>query len=92
MITAKKAKEKVIKSVHKRTYIKKIREQIEDAIEDGYFERIVTIDEYDDIDYDINKTLFHILRYFEYYGYEVIVHVKEKNRLVIEVRWHNSYR
>ena len=88
MISAKKAKEKVIKSISKRSYIKKIKSQIEDAIEDGYFDCVIIIDEHDDIDTDTLKTLFHILRYFEYYGYAVTLRERTDKRIVIQVAWY----
>lgn len=90
MISAKKAKEKVIKSISKRGYIKKIKEHIEDAIDDNYFECTVTITEYDDIDYSLTKTVFHILRYFEYYGYNVIIVNRESKAAVFNIEWHRT--
>jgi trehalose/maltose hydrolase-like predicted phosphorylase len=88
MITAKKAKEQIIKSISKSYYIKKIKQHIEDAIDDRFFECTVTITQDDNIDWDMNKTIFHILRYFEYYGYSVTVVKRECDEVVINISWH----
>ena len=90
MITAKKAKEQIIKSISKRKYIKKIKQHIEDAINNRFFECIVTITENDDIDWAMNKTIFHILRYFEHYGYSVTIIDRKCDEVVINVSWHKT--
>lgn len=90
MITAKKAKEKIIKSISKSYYIKKIKQHIEDAIDDRFFECNVTITKDDNIDWDMNKTFYHILRYFEYYGYNIIVVNRERNEVIFNISWHRT--
>lgn len=90
MITAKKAKEKVIKSISKSYYIRKIKEHIEDAIEDRFFECTITITNDDKIDWDMNKTVFHILRYFEHYGYIVTIMDKKRDEVIVNISWHRT--
>lgn len=90
MITAKKAKEKIIKSISKRKYIQKIKQHIENAIKYRFFECNVTITKDDVIDWDMNKTLFHIFRYFEYYGYSITVVNREQDKAILNVSWHRA--
>ena len=90
MITAKKAKEKVIKSISKNYYIRKIKKHIKDVIEDRFFECTITITNDDGIDWDMNKTVFHILRYFEHYGYIVSILDKKCDEVIVNISWHRT--
>ena len=90
MITAKKAKEKIIKSISKRKYINKCKEAIDKAIANYQFDCNVKIDEYDDIDIDIHTTAICILKYFGYYGYDGFIKEYTANTASIVIIWRDS--
>ena len=90
MITAKKAKEKIIKSISKRKYINKCKEAIDKAIANYQFECNVKIDEYDDIDVDIHTTTICILKYFGYYGYDGFIIDCTGKTASIVIRWSDN--
>lgn len=90
MITAKKAKEKIIKSISKRKYINKCKEAINKAIANYQFECNVKIDEYDDIDVDIYTTTICILKYFGYYGYDGFIRECTGKTASIVIRWSDN--
>ena len=90
MITAKKAKEKIIKSISERKYIQKVKASILNAINEYQFRCYVTIDEYDDIDVDIHTTTICILKYFEYYGYDCFIRERTDKTASIVIRWSDN--
>ena len=90
MITAKKAKERIIKSISKRKYINKCKEAINKAIANYQFDCNVKIDEYDDIDVDIHTTAICILKYFGYYGYDGYIRESTSKSASILIKWGDS--
>ena len=87
MITAKKAKEQIIKSVSKKKYIKKVEHKIISAIAIYQFRCDVTIDEYDDIDVDIITTSRCVVNWLEHYGYRAAIVTRDSKKCTIEVSW-----
>ena len=87
MITAKKAKENIIKSISKRKYIKKVVEVIYIAINEHQFRCDVTIDEYDDIDVDMITTSRCIVNWLEHYGYRATIVSRDSKKCTIEISW-----
>lgn len=90
MITAKKAKEKIIKSIAKRKYINKCKEAIDKAIANYQFDCNIKIDEYDDIDVDIRTTAICILKYFGHYGYDGFIRECTSKSANITIRWNDN--
>ena len=90
MITAKKSKEKIIKSIAKRKYINKCKEAIDKAIANYRFDCNIKIDEYDDIDVDIYTTAVCILKYFGYYGYDGFIREYTDKTASIIIKWSES--
>ena len=90
MITAKKAKEQIIKSISKKKYIQKVKASILNAINEYQFRCDVTIDEYDDIDVDIHTTTICILKYFGYYGYDGFIRECTDKTASIVIRWSDN--
>ena len=87
MITAKKAKEQIIKSISKKKYIQKVEELVNYAISKYRFSCDVTINEYDDIDVDIITTTRCIINWLEHYGYDVIIIRKGSKECTINISW-----
>lgn len=87
MISAKKAKEKIIKSISKKKYIQKVKALINCAIFEYQFGCDVTIDEYDDIDVDIITTSRCIVNWLEHYGYRATIVNRDSKRCTIEISW-----
>ena len=87
MITAKKAKEQIIKSISKKKYIQKVKALITCAISEYQFKCDVTIDEYDEIDVDMITTSRCIINWCEYYGYKAVVINRSNKRCIIEISW-----
>lgn len=87
MITAKKAKEKIIKSISERKYIKEIQKRIENCIECNQFRCVIDICEYDDIAVDIYTDALCVIKWLESYGYEVSIRVLNEKRAEINVSW-----
>lgn len=87
MMTAKKAKEYVIKSISKRKYIQKARNAIALAISEYQFRCDVTIDEYDDIDVDIITTSRCIVNWLEHYGYRATIVTRDSKKCTIDISW-----
>ena len=87
MITAKKAKEKIIKSISKKKYIQKVEALVNCAISEYRFSCDVTIDECDDIDVDIITTTRCIINWLEHYGYRATVVSRDSKRCTIEISW-----
>lgn len=90
MITAKKAKESIIKSISKKKYIKKCKEAVHKAIANYQFDCDVKIDEYDEIDVDIHITAICILKYFGYYGYDGFIKECTGKTASIVIRWSDN--
>ena len=65
-------------------------DRIKLIIEDRFFECTITITNDDKIDWDMNKTVFHILRYFEYYGYIVTIMDKKCDEVIVNISWHRT--
>ena len=87
MITAKKAKEKIIKSISKRKYIQKVKASILNAINKYQFRCDVTIDEYDDIDVDMITTSSCVVNWLEHYGYRATIVTRDSKKCTIEISW-----
>lgn len=87
MISAKKAKELIIKSVSKKKYIQKVKALINCAISEYQFGCNVTIDEYDDIDVDIITTSHCIVNWLEYYGYRATIVSRDSKKCTINISW-----
>ena len=87
MITAKKAKEQIIKSISKKKYIQKVKALITCAISEYQFRCDVTIDEYDDIDVDMFTTARCIVNWLEHYGYRATIVTRDSKRCTIEISW-----
>lgn len=87
MITAKKTKEQIIKSISKRKYIQKVKALINYAISEYQFICEVTIDEYDDIDVDMITTSRCIVNWCEYYGYRAVIVNRDSKKCTIEIDW-----
>lgn len=87
MITAKKAKEQVIKSISKKKYIEKVEALIYAAIDEYQFKCEVTIDKHDDIDVDMITTSRCIVNWLEQYGYKVIILRRDSKECTINISW-----
>lgn len=87
MISAKQAKEKIIKSIVKRKYIQKVESAINYAISEHQFRCDVTIDEYDNIDLDIITTSRCVINWLEYYGYRAVIVSRDSKKCTIEISW-----
>lgn len=87
MITAKNAKEKIIKSISKRKYIQKVKAAILNAINEYQFRCDVTIDEYDDIDVDMITTSCCVINWLEHYGYRAVIVSRDSKKCTIEISW-----
>ena len=89
MITAKKAKEQIIKSISKKKYIQKVEALIYCAISEYQFRCDVTIDEYDDIDIDIDifTTSRCVVNWLQHYGYRAAIVTRDSKKCTIEVSW-----
>ena len=87
MMTAKRAKEYVIKSISKRKYIQKVRNTIALAISEYQFRCDVIIDEYDDIDVDIITTSRCIVNWLEHYGYRATIVTRDSKKCTIDISW-----
>jgi hypothetical protein len=87
MITAKKAKEQIIKSISKKKYIQKVEALIHAAINEYQFRCDVTIDEYDDIDVDMITTSRCVVNWLEHYGYRATIVSRDSKRCTIEISW-----
>jgi hypothetical protein len=87
MITAKKAKEKIIKDISKKKYIKKVKYKILSAIIEYQFRCDVTIDEYDDIDVDMITTSRCVVNWLEHYGYRATIVSRDSKKCTIEISW-----
>lgn len=87
MMTAKKAKEYVFKSISKRKYIQKTRNAIALAVSEYQFRCDVTIDEYDDIDVDIITTSRCIVNWLEHYGYRATIVTRDSKKCTIDISW-----
>ena len=87
MINAKKAKEKIIKSISKRKYIKEIQKRIKNCIECNQFRCVVDICEYDDIAVDIHTDALCVIKWLESYGYEASFRSLNEKRAEINVSW-----
>lgn len=87
MITAKKAKENIIKSISKKKYIQKIKKLINCAISEYQFSCDVTINEYDDIDVNVITTSRCIINWLEHYGYRATIVSRDSKRCTIEISW-----
>ena len=87
MITAKKAKEKIIKSISKRKYIQKVKASILNAINEYQFRCDVTIDEYDDIDIGIFTTSHCVVNWLQHYGYRAAIVTRDSKKCTIEISW-----
>lgn len=90
MITAKKAKEKIIKSIAKRKYIKNAEKAVKKAIEFCRFTCDIEISEYDDIDISVFDTAVLILKYFGYYGYDGYIRESNEHKASICIKWGDS--
>lgn len=90
MINAKKAKEKVIKSISKSYYIKDAEKAIKRAIESCRFTCDIEISEYSDIDIGVYDTAILILKYFEYYGYDGYIRESNEHKASICIKWGDS--
>ena len=87
MISAKKAKEQIIKSISKKKYIQKVKALINCAISEYRFTCDVTIDEYDDIDVDIITVSRCVINWLEHYGYRVIILSRDSKKCTINISW-----
>lgn len=87
MITAKKAKELIIKSISKRNYINKVIAAIYIAINENQFRCSVTIDEYDNIDEDTITASRCIVNWLEHYGYRATIVSRDSKKCTIEISW-----
>lgn len=87
MISAKKAKENIIKSISKKKYIQKVEALINYAISEYRFTCDVTIDEYDDIDVDIITTSRCVINWLEHYGYRATIVMRDSKKCTIEISW-----
>ena len=87
MITAKKAKEIIIKSISKRKYIQKVVALIYTAINEHQFRCYVIIDEYDDIDVDMITTSRCVVNWLEHYGYKATIVNRDSKKCTIEISW-----
>lgn len=87
MITAKKAKEQIIKSISKKKYIQKVKALIYVAIDEYQFNCDVTINEYDDIDVDIITASRCVVNWLEHYGYKVIILSRDSKKCTINISW-----
>ena len=87
MITAKKAKEKIIRAISERKYIKEIQKRIENCIECNQFRCVVDICEYDDIAVNIYTDTLCVIKWLESYGYEASIRVLNEKRAEINVSW-----
>lgn len=87
MITAKEAKEKIIKSISKKKYIQKVKALIHCAISEYQFRCSATIDEYDDIDVDMITTSCCIVNWLQHYGYIAKIITRDSKKCTIEISW-----
>ena len=87
MMTAKKAKEYIIKSISKRKYIQKTRNAIALAISEYQFRCDITIDEYDDIDVDMITTSRCVVNWLQYYGYRATIVTRDSKKCTIDISW-----
>lgn len=87
MMSAKKAKEYVIKSISKRKYIQKVEAAIYVAINEYQFRCNITIDEYDDIDIDMITTSRCVVNWLEHYGYRATIVNRDSKKCTIEISW-----
>lgn len=86
-MTAKKAKEYIIKSISKRKYIQKTRNAIALAISEYQFRCDITIDEYDDIDVDMITTSRCVVNWLQYYGYRATIVTRDSKKCTIDISW-----
>lgn len=87
MISAKKAKENIIKSISKKKYIQKVKEAINCAISEYQFRCDVTIDENDGIDVDMITTSRCVVNWLEHYGYRATIITRDSKKCTIEISW-----
>ena len=87
MMTAKKAKEYIIKSISKRKYIQKTRNAIALAISEYQFRCDITIDEYDDIDVDMITTSRCVVNWLQHYGYRATIVSRDSKKCTIDISW-----
>ena len=90
MMSAKKAKEYVIKSISKRKYIKDAEKAVKRAIESCKFTCDIEISEYNDIDISVFNTAVLILKYFGYYGYDGYIRESNEHKASICIKWGDS--
>lgn len=87
MITAKEAKQKIIKSISKKKYIKVVEASIYCAIIEDKFSCTINIDEYDDIDENIITTSRNIVNWLEHYGYRATIVSRDSKKCTIDISW-----